>query len=143
MTAQPDPQNSKKRILDDHREIGELLAQCTTATKASQVLENMQKLRALLGRHFAEEEGQLGGLHDSIHTRAPRFENSLQGLIEEHRQLLESVNELIDQAGKSADDDPKLREMSKSLQARFAAHEARETEIFVESLWTDIGGAAD
>lgn len=139
MTAKPDP-TSKKRILDDHKAIGALLAQCTSATEASVIHQSMTKLQALLGRHFAEEEAQLAGLDERPQPPAPRFANSVRGLIEEHRELLVSVRDLIDRAAQAQGDCASLRESSTALQARFVAHEARETEIFVESIWTDIGG---
>ncbi len=139
MTAKPDPEISKKRIHESHLEIDQLLSNCVSSTDPSQTLEYLKRLLALLGRHFADEEAQLSKLGQAASAQSARFENTLQGLKEEHRQLLETMRELIDRAGKSEGDDPELRESIQSLKARFAAHEARENEIFVESVWTDIG----
>ena len=99
----------------------------------------MKRLETLLERHFKAEEDELDGLRATVPQHAPRLESSLRSLREEHRQLLESVRDLAARAAKAQGDDPSLREMSKALRDRFSAHEARETDIFVESIWTDIG----
>jgi hemerythrin len=139
MSAKHESEKSKKRILDDHVEIATLLEASVNATQASEIVANMTRLRALLGRHFAEEESELGGLHESNQVRAPRHANSIASLKIEHRDMLEKVREILEGAEKPGSDVAKLCALSKELQSLFVSHEARETEIFVDSVWTDIG----
>ncbi|MCA8977837.1 MAG: hemerythrin domain-containing protein [Planctomycetes bacterium] len=137
MNSKPKPAQMRQQILDDHRQIGELLSKVAAATSAAETLASLQPLQPLLQRHFKEEEDEIDGLHGTIMQQAPQHANALLGLKDEHRQLLESVQHLLDLAHKG--DDPRLRELGQLLKGQLAAHETRETEIFVDSIWTDLG----
>lgn len=129
---------ARKQILDDHRRIGELLSRIAAAASAAESRECLHELIPLLQRHFREEEQEIGGLHTIVQQRTPHHWNALRGLREEHLQLLAQARDLLAQAERDAE--PKhLCELGVELKERIAVHEAKETEIFVDSIWTDLG----
>jgi hypothetical protein len=138
MKPKSKPVDSRKRILDDHRRIGALLSDIATATTAADTATHLQQLLPLLRRHFREEENEIDGLHTTIRMQTPQYCNELDELKKEHRDLLERTQQLLDQSERGGDA-RQLRTRGAELQQRLAAHETRETEVFVDSIWTDIG----
>lgn len=129
---------ARKQILDDHRRIGELLSRVAAAADAAESRDSMRELLPLLQRHFREEEEEIGGLHAVVRQRTPHHWNALCGLRDEHLQLLAQARDLQAQAERNAAVEH-LRELGTELKDHVAAHEAKETEIFVDSIWTDLG----
>jgi hemerythrin len=134
-----DPGKARQQILDDHREIGALLSQVAGADSAAATRDALQRLEPLLRHHFKEEEEELDGLHAAILQRAPQHGNALRNLGDEHRRLLELAGELRSKAADPAATETELRDLGQQLGQRLAAHETNETEIFVDSIWTDLG----
>jgi hemerythrin len=139
MNQNPNPAEAKKQILDDHRQIGELTAKVAATGNAVEMATCLKQLLPLLLRHFKEEEDEIDGLHANIQKRTPQQQNALLGLKEEHKQLLDRVHLLLSIAQETKGGGPKLQLLGKQLQERLAAHEAKETELFLDSIWTDIG----
>lgn len=134
----PKPSRKKQQILDDHERIRALLAQLAAAAEASATCRCLDDLQPLLQRHFRDEEAEIDGLHAGIRQRTPQFWNALCGLRDEHVQLLAEAGVLRQAAGAGTAPE-QLRALGHTLQQRVAAHEAKETELFVESIWTDLG----
>lgn len=139
MTSNPNPPDSRKQILDDHRAIGELLGKIAACAQADEMTASLQQLMPLLVRHFKSEEDEIDGLHANIRKRTPEQQNALLSLKDEHKQLVDRVQLLLSIAQETTGGGPKLQLLGKQLQERLAAHEAKETELFLDSIWTDIG----
>lgn len=130
---------AKKQILDDHRQIGEWMAKVADSGDPANMTSCLQHLLPLLLRHFQEEENEIDGLHLGIQKRTPQQQHALLALKEEHKQLIDRVQLLLAIVQETATGGPKLQLLGKQLQERLAAHEAKETELFLDSIWTDIG----
>ncbi|MEZ5963173.1 MAG: hemerythrin domain-containing protein [Planctomycetota bacterium] len=140
MSSNPNPKGSKKQILDEHREIENLAAKvCTQTGSPAESLHCLERLLPLLERHFRAEEDEISGLHANIRRRSPEQQNALLGLKDEHAQLLARGRSLLAMAKDVVAKSTELRDATKQLQADLATHEAKETELFVDSIWTDIG----
>lgn len=139
MNPNPNPADARKQILDDHREIGVLTARIAEIDAAEAMTACLQRLLPLLTRHFKEEEDEIDGLHANIRKRTPEQQHALLGLKDEHKQLLDRVLLLLSIARETKGGGPKLQLLGKQLQERLAAHETKETELFLDSIWTDIG----
>lgn len=139
MSETPDHGRARQQILHDHHEIETLVGQVAPTSTREQTLAALTGLQPILQRHFAKEEEQIDGLHNEILHRTPRHANALAGLKDEHRELLASLQQLLDKANEKSVDDASLQTLGAEFRARLAEHEARETEIFVDSIWTDLG----
>jgi len=129
----------RQRVLDDHRQIRELLATIAGDGPAAERVACLERLEPVLVRHFQEEEDQVEGVHRDVASRAPQQLEALRGLAVEHRQLLATVRQLLDRCRQAAGPDPELRRLGTELQQQIAAHEAKETDLFLDSIWTDFG----
>jgi len=139
VNANPDSGHHKKQILQDHQDIEALMLQVATGASRAETIEAIERLRPLLERHFQSEEAELSGLHAEIVQKAPRHANALQMLKDEHAAILVQVDELAAIAKSSEAPDARRQELGEKLKARLEEHEATETEIFVDSIWTDLG----
>jgi len=129
---------ARKQILDDHRRIGQLTGRIAAFESPEEALACLQQLQPLLQRHFQEEEDEMNGLHADILARTPELHHSLLELKAEHVSLLARIEQLIAAVPKREVGIDR-RALGKQLQQELAAHEARETAIFIDSIWTDCG----
>jgi hemerythrin len=128
--------DARQQIVADHREIDELMTQITSGPGAAETRQCMRRLLPLLARHFREEEDQIDGVHMRLREQAPRHSHALEGLQREHVQLLELARELLLMADGGS---RHLAVLGAQLRERLADHEAREMELFVDTVWTDLG----
>jgi hypothetical protein len=105
------------------RERGELAAQLRAA-------------RADLVEHFRLEEH--GGYMDTVRQREPRLERTVEELAAEHRQLLQSLDALLEQAAAPAGDASAFGEAVRAWVASVRRHEAREIDVVQEAFSVDI-----
>ncbi|MCB9876334.1 MAG: hemerythrin domain-containing protein [Planctomycetes bacterium] len=139
MNAKSRAERSRQQILDDHREIGALMSKVLVAGSAADMVECLGRLQPLLQRHFEEEEAEVGGLHATIVANAPRHSSVLPDLQQQHANLLERVGQVAAAATRPGAAIGDLTRLAEQLRSELAAHEAAETEIFVDSIWTDLG----
>ncbi|MCB9886629.1 MAG: hemerythrin domain-containing protein [Planctomycetes bacterium] len=139
MTPTRKPAKAKDQILDDHRQIGALLSQVPSAGSTARTVDLLQTLVPLLRRHFQEEEAEISGLHAVIQRRTPHLVYALQDLKRDHTDLLQAAQELLDLANSPDADEAQLQRRGRALKDGIAAHETKETELFVDSIWTDLG----
>jgi hemerythrin len=126
-------------VLADHEKIIALTARLAAVGGADEMVSCLRQLATILTGHFKEEEDGFDGLHDDIRKRTPEQQHALMGLKEEHTHLLERVQLLLSIAQQSRGPAPKLQVLGKQLQDRLSEHEARETQVFLDSIWTDLG----
>lgn len=129
---------ARKQILDDHRRIGQLTDRIAVFESPEEALACLEQLLPLLRRHFQEEEDEMNGLHADILARTPELHHNLIELAAEHVSLLARIEQLI-AAVQKRERGIDRRALGKQLQQQLAAHEARETAIFIDSIWTDCG----
>lgn len=139
MTNDPKIADTRQQILAEHQAIAELSGRIAELGDAEQLAAALRQLLPLLQRHFQAEEHEIDGLHASIRRRTPEQQHALLSLKDEHRQLLDRVQLLLAIAQETRGGGPKLQLLGRQLQERLAAHEAKETGLFVDSIWTDIG----
>ncbi|HEU4418053.1 MAG TPA: hemerythrin domain-containing protein [Planctomycetota bacterium] len=133
--------DSRRQIQAAHRQITALTAKLATVSGAGEMVACLRQLGTLMAEHFADEEQEFDGLHENIRSRSPELQNALHELAEDHKQLLERVDALLWYAQQKHRAASKLRQLGKQFQERLARHEARETGIFQDSIWTDLGTA--
>lgn len=139
MKPKPTPAEVRQQILEEHRTIGELTAKVAVPGEAAAVLANLQRLLPLLERHFRGEENELSGVHENIRRRSPEQQNALLGLADEHAKLLDRLRGLTALASDVVARTAELHRLGQQLRDDLAAHEAKETALFVDSIWTDLG----
>ena len=105
--------------------------------------EGQAALRARLGatsahltKHFRSEEQN--GYMDVIRTREPRLERTIQQLAEEHGQLRQSLDVLVEEVGAATSLDDALRDHIREWIARVRRHEERENDLVQDAFNLDI-----
>ncbi len=123
----------------EHAELRDTLGrlECTTDLKA--LIPMLNELRARLEVHFAHEEGP-AGLHQVVGDSAPHLLTYMQRLFDDHQRLLTAIDALIDRARQCLDGPLAgvLHEVS-SLSEELRLHEARETALLGDAMYTDLG----
>ncbi len=87
--------------------------------------------------HFRFEEQN--GYMDAVREREPRLERAVRQLAEEHRQLAQSLEVLIGQAGAATSLGDSLREEVQEWVERARRHELRENDLVQDAFNLDIG----
>lgn len=132
---------AKQKILDDHRVIGQLISDVASLEEPAEVARCVQRLLPVLRGHFADEEQEIDGLHALVERRTPQHHEALLGLKKEHAQLLAHAEQLLAAARQPHGAREEIRRLGRQLRTDLAAHETRETEVFMDSIWTDFGGS--
>lgn len=138
-TAPSRPGDARERIAEEHRHLSELLDRVEEMSAPAGLAAALERLRSLLVAHFESEEAD-DGLHEAIGGATPHLLPAVQHLFDEHREFLSDVDSLTARAHElAAGPVEDLRLGVAGLAARLRAHEARENELFGESVYTDIG----
>ncbi len=87
--------------------------------------------------HFAFEEQQ--GWIDVVRRQEPRWEHAIGQLVQEHRQLANSLETLTEEADAAKNLSQILCEKILRWIDRVIDHETRENELFEDALATDLG----
>jgi hypothetical protein len=93
--------------------------------------------RKQVTEHFACEEKN--GWTDVVLKREPRLEHAIGHLLDEHRELAQSLDTLIDEAGTIQPLDNVFREKVLRWIERVRDHEAREIELLEDAFVKDLG----
>ena len=93
----------------------------------------------MLGEHFLTEEEE-DGLFDVVDGRTPQCHSQLEKLRKDHRSLSDELEELRQRA-RACDEheQPLVHEDFLAFATHLAAHEERETRLFLDSWCTDLG----
>ncbi len=112
---------------EDHGRIESLLARLAGATDLNAISAALEALAQLLTEHFAHEEHQKG-FYGLLSATSPEHRAQATQLIEEHRGLLRTLQELRDLTkGQATPLD--LAALTADLGARIRDHEAREMKL--------------
>jgi len=132
-------QRAQGQIAEDHQDLRQALVKLRQTSELTLLLPQLARLRAELQEHFELEEGD-EGLAQAIGESAPHHLNRLSKLFEEHVAMLAAVDGIIDQAevclqGPVA---AVLRDVTR-LCGQLEEHEANETQLLTEAVFTDLG----
>ena len=121
----------RREIMEDHRQLGDLLTQLHQAPHLSDTSRLLGDLQGLLRRHFAREESP-DGLFEMIGSRAPHHRETVQALASEHVTFLTELDEL------AATPEGRAVEAISDRVIRFVTrlreHESRESKLLLDSL---------
>jgi hypothetical protein len=93
--------------------------------------------QAHLTQHFRFEEHD--GYMDAVRKRELRLERTVQQLADEHRELAQSLEALLQQARGTGEPDDKLCDAVRAWVGRVRGHEARENALIQHAFNVDIG----
>jgi len=130
MTGQPND-TTPHDIEEDHVVIRQAVVALRESTDLKEIAEVLASLQAMLPEHFASEEAP-DGLGANITNQKPEFAFELGQLFQEHRTILETVARLANQAAA-------VLAGTSRLATTLEAHESRESQLFLDALYTDLG----
>jgi len=87
--------------------------------------------------HFGFEEQN--GWKDAVLKQEPRLEHAARGLVDEHRQLVRSLDTLIEEVEDAQNLDDVFREKVLRWIQRVRDHEARENDLLEDAFVEDLG----
>jgi hypothetical protein len=130
---------SKDQIAHEHSALKESLGRMEKTCDLKVLVPMLQEFRTRLEVHFTREEAP-SGFHEIIGETAPHLLAYLQRLFDEHRDLLVEVDRVSEKArvcleGPLAE---VMREVA-ALSQRIQVHEARETSLLGDAMYTDLG----
>ncbi|HVS01592.1 MAG TPA: hemerythrin domain-containing protein [Thermoanaerobaculia bacterium] len=127
------------RIEQEHVVLRRLVERLEEANELSRLTALLEELRPLLQDHFRHEEAS-DGLHAAVAVVAPQRLGSLERLFAEHRQFLRTVDRLLGQAHQLLDGPiAELLRGASQLAWELRCHEESETDLFGETMTTDLG----
>lgn len=134
----PHPRDTRAQIQEEHRQIRELIHRIEHTPDLSDLASGLEQLQPLFERHFAREES-LDGLHHNIRDRAPQHARIIDQLKEEHGELLAGVSSLRSQVAACLEGRSQIEAACSELLRKIKEHEARENEVFLDAICTDLG----
>lgn len=131
-----EPAGGHEDVVAEHNEIKNLLAELDSDDLET-VRGAIMRMNPLLRHHFAREE-RAGGLFDHVLDTAPRYSDTVAHLKAEHIAMLGLLDELTSEVEGATDADV-LRGHAHKLVEQLRQHEATETSLLVDALYTDLG----
>jgi hypothetical protein len=134
--------SATEEIIEAHASLNEDLKRLEEAALPAagrerwELAAQLRATRADLVEHFRLEEH--GGYMDSVRQREPRLERTVEELAAEHRQLLQALDRLLDQAGAPAGDAGTFGAEVRAWVASVRRHEGREINLVQEAFSVDI-----
>jgi hypothetical protein len=101
------------------------------------LLARLAATQAHLVEHFRFEEHN--GYMDAVRKREPRLERTVEQLALEHRQLAQSLAELVAEAGTATAVGEALRGSVRGWLQRVRRHEVRENDLVQNAFNLEIG----
>lgn len=130
---------ARDRIVEEHRHLRLLLDWVETIDGPARLADALGELQTLLIEHFEGEEAD-DGLHEAVGRSTPHLLPAVQHLFDEHRVFRTDLEALIGGARRlAAGPMAELAAGVAHLAARLRAHEARENDLFGESVYADVG----
>jgi hypothetical protein len=114
-------------IAEDHGRLEAIIARVKACEDGEALTALLDELRSLLTEHFAHEE-HAKGFYGLLAVRSPGHRKELQQMVQEHREILEALQGLVERA-KGHSDGGDLKRHSGELAGRLLEHEAREVRL--------------
>ena len=124
-------------VLDDLQKL-EHAVLASPPVSVSNMLNTLSIARSRVTDHFDFEEKEKGWM-EAVRKREPRLEHAVCGLIEEHRQLVQSLNTLVKEANAEAKLEEAFRQKVLRWIQRVREHELRENELLEDVFAEDLG----
>ncbi len=118
-------------VQDEHLEIRSAVAKLRSTTDIRILAGVLSGLQEMLPAHFEREEGP-DGLGAEITEQAPQSAFALEQIFGEHVVILEMVSALSTRSTGLLDGIAALARMLEQ-------HEAKESKLFVDAIYTDLG----
>jgi hypothetical protein len=115
----------------------EALVQPQTVASLLTVVKQLAATKSHLGDHYGSEEQ--GGWMDAIRRQEPRFSHTVEHLQAQRRELVHSLETLIEEAEAARELDYPLRKKIGRWVQRVRENEACETDLLEETLEADLG----
>lgn len=129
----------KLEYFEDHSALRTLLSRVESTRDVRQLPPLLEELHRLLESHFRSEEAA-DGLKGIIRDAAPYRLGQLEHLLESHREFLARIRDLREELSELVDGPVTgVLENVSDLCRKLEEHEAAETRILTESLYTDLG----
>ncbi len=109
-------------------------ARSPTTGRSARFAAHLRRVQRHLIDHFRFEERN--GYMSAVRKREPQLDQEVNRLLQEHRQLAQALNALIEQAGQSRGGVPAEQVQAWIAQVRF--HESRENALIEEVFNRDI-----
>lgn len=131
--------SSLHKMADEHRELRQTLDRIDQESDLTALIAVLKNLYAQLEQHFAEEEAE-DGLSQTIGDASPQHMRQLEQLFDEHKAFLATTASIMDRA-QALLDGPKAAIVRDALHLShdLRVHEEAETEIVMDSVYSDIG----
>ncbi|MFN8178931.1 MAG: hemerythrin domain-containing protein [bacterium] len=123
----------------EHETLRALLTRIKATKELPALLQLLEQLRAQLEDHFQTEE-RPDGLHAVILGREPRFATALERILDEHKAILKDVDELLVTTRDCVTRSDALVGHVLRLAEHLHDHELRETQLFADTSFIDLGG---
>ena len=146
-TADPQIEDSnqagaRQRIAREHEALRTRLDELRELRDLGRVVTVLEDLRPRLVAHFESEEAA-DGLHHVVEENAPHLLPSVQRVFEEHREFLATVDRLIAETRETWDGPvQKILGDVRALCDGLHDHEATETRLLTDSVYTDLGDSS-
>lgn len=124
-----------KALRNDLQKLRDAIQQ-TTDQDISAIRASLRATRTHILQHFQFEEQN--GYMDKVRKREPRLEHTIDQLAEEHQQLSQALDALIEKANQASSLDPDLQDRTRQWIAAVRRHEAREDELVQDCFNLDI-----
>jgi isocitrate lyase len=111
----------------DHGRLEAVLARVRSCHDVSALAASLEELRAMLTEHFAHEE-HAKGFYGLLGARSPAHRRELERMAEEHREVLATLQALVERA-KGHAPVAELVTTSGELAERLLEHELREVQL--------------
>jgi len=131
-------QHAHTRLQADLRKLEDEAAPTSPAT-LTQLRSHLQLTRVHVADHFQFEEQD--GYMDTLRKREPRLERTIAGLAEEHEEMMQSLDALIDSSRKSNCQLKAIRERVREWIEHVRTHERKENELVQDAFDFDVGAA--
>ena len=127
-----------KQIADEHGRIMALLEALEIAADPTVMRDASEALKPLLMRHFDEEQ-RPGGFYDEIERARPELCTRIDGLRNQHRDMLGVLEGLLRGIAELAAQFEHLEQDRDRFVGMLRRHENIESDLLSDAWWTDLG----
>jgi hemerythrin-like domain-containing protein len=124
------------RLQTDLRKL-ENEAEATSTATLSQLRSHLQLTRVHVAGHFQFETQ--GGYMEALRNRQPRLYRTIGRLAEEHEEMMQSLDALIESSRRPTSQLKAIRERVRDWIDSVRSHERRENNLMQEAFDFDVG----
>lgn len=128
-------------LVEEHLQITALARRMKNAQSRDVLLRLLPEFCAALERHFAAEE-EPEGFFDVLRKNAPQRQRQVDGLVQQHRNMLRVAQALAEVAqAEGVETDAEIIEQAHQIADVLVEHEAAENALLLDAFNTDIGAS--